>query len=311
MKTFQNFISVLLLVLAIAVHGKAQDVTGTWQGMLNFNTGSINPDKIQYNWETDKWTPPYSRYILEIEINALNNNADDGFYNIMSGGSRGKMSIAVTWDANRKLLKYSTKKNLGYGYCMNDATLSYRVEDDYEYLEGIWKGCGMGKIALRRKTIAAGGNHAAAHNPAAELEHSELNGLSFSFPKSWKWDKEDEIITVVSPDDNIFMMMIKTSTADINDAAGLARKSFATVVKDLDLPDAFSETQRNGLTVQTLDGNGILKDNGTSVFVSSQLIQTSDNGNFTVYLAVGEKNAILTNAATMQAVTETFKPVGN
>ncbi|MEK7257489.1 MAG: hypothetical protein AAB316_22225, partial [Bacteroidota bacterium] len=255
MKRIQIFAFSLFFIALFALQSSAQDVTGTWQGMLNFNTGTVNPDKIQYDWNTDKWTPAYSRYVLEIEISATNNDANDGFYNIMSGGSRGKMSIAVTWDDNRKLLKYSTKKNLGYGYCMNDATLNYRVDGDYEYLEGIWKGCGLGKIALRRKTVAAGGNAVAVRNPVEPLEYGEMNGVGFDFPKAWKWDKGADMITVTSTDDNIVMFVIKTATADINEAAALARKSIDVVAKDVDLPDAFSETQRNGLTIQTIDGN--------------------------------------------------------
>lgn len=304
MKKTLRFGVVQLFVLAFTAQIMAQDVTGSWQGMLNFGTGSVNPDKIQYDWDTDKWTPAYSRYILEIEISATNNNADDGFYNIMSGGSRGKMSIAVTWDENRKVLKYSTKKNLGYGYCMNDATLNYRVEGDYEYLEGIWKGCGMGKIALRRKV----GAPAPVHVPAETTEYSELNGIGFSFPKKWKWEKEAEMVTVTSPDENIIMMVIQTSTTDINAAATIARKGFEAALKDIDLPEAFSETQRNGLTIQTIDGTAVVADNNSPVFISSLLIQSKDNQNFTIYLGIGEKNSILKNSETMQAALDSFKP---
>ncbi len=311
MKRIQIFAFSLFFIALFALQSSAQDVTGTWQGMLNFNTGTVNPDKIQYDWNTDKWTPAYSRYVLEIEISATNNDANDGFYNIMSGGSRGKMSIAVTWDDNRKLLKYSTKKNLGYGYCMNDATLNYRVDGDYEYLEGIWKGCGLGKIALRRKTVAAGGNAVAVRNPVEPLEYGEMNGVGFDFPKAWKWDKGADMITVTSTDDNIVMFVIKTATADINEAAALARKSIDVVAKDVDLPDAFSETQRNGLTIQTIDGNANLKQGDTPVFVSSLLIQSPANQNFTVYLGIGEKNSILQNQDTMAAALDSFKPAVN
>ncbi len=311
MKQFQNLVFTTIFIALFALQSSAQDVTGTWQGMLNFNTGTVNPDKIQYDWNTDKWTPPYSRYILEIEINATNNDANDGFYNIMSGGSRGKMSLAATWDDNRKILKYSTKKNLGYGYCMNDATLNYRVDGDYEYLEGIWKGCGMGKIALRRKTVAAGGNPVAAHNPVEPLDYAELNGVGFDFPKGWKWDKAADMVTVTSPDDNIVMMVIQTATDDINVAADAARKGVAAVAKDIDLPDAFAETQRNGLTIQTIDGNAVLQNNDVAVFVSSLLIQSPANPNFTIYLGIGEKNSILQNSATLQASLDSFKPATN
>ncbi len=301
------FVFAQVILLAFAAQLMAQDVTGTWQGMLNFNTGTVNPDKIQYNWDTDKWTPAYSRYILEIEINATTNNASDGFYNIMSGGSRGKMSIAVTWDENRKVLKYSTKKNLGYGYCMNDATLNYRVEDEYEYLEGIWKGCGMGKIALRRKL----GSPAPVHAPAEENQYAELNGIGFNFPSKWKWEKEAEMVTVTSPDESIALMVIQTSTTDINEAAAAARKGFAAGLKDIDLPDAFTESQRNGLTIQSIDGTAVTQDNDTPVFISSLLIQSADSQNFTIYLGIGEKSSILKNSATIQACLDSFKPAAN
>ncbi|MCU0348425.1 MAG: hypothetical protein MUC59_15905 [Saprospiraceae bacterium] len=298
------FVFAQVFILVFAAQIMAQDVTGSWQGMLNFGTGSINPDKIQYNWDTDKWTPAYSRYILEIEVNALNNNADDGFYNIMSGGSRGKMSIAITWDENRRVLKYSTKKNLASGYCMNDATLNYRVEDDYEYLEGTWKGCGMGKIALRRKVGAPAPVHAAAET----TEYAELNGIGFSFPKNWKWEKEPEMVTVTSPDENIVLMVIQTSTSDINEAATIARKGFEAALKDIVLPEAFSESQRNGLTIQTIDGTAVVKDNDAYVFISSLLIQSEANQNFTIYLGIGEKSSILKNGSTIQAALDSFKP---
>ncbi|MFZ4634558.1 MAG: hypothetical protein ACOYNO_10165 [Saprospiraceae bacterium] len=304
MKKSFKFGFVQLLVLVFATRIMAQDVTGSWQGMLNFGTGSVNPDKIQYNWDTDKWTPAYSRYVLEIEVNAINNNADDGFYNIMAGGSRGKMSIAITWDATHKVLKYSTKKNLTSGYCMNDGTLNYRVEGEYEYLEGIWKGCGMGKIALRRKV----GAPAPVHVPAETTEYAQLNGIGFSFPKNWKWEKETEMISVTSPDENIVMMVIQTSTSDINDAAEIARKGFDAALKDITLPENFSETKRNDLTIQTIDGTATVKDNNVPVFISSMLIQSKDNQNFTIYLGIGEKNSILKNSETIQAALDSFKP---
>ena len=194
---------------------------------------------------------------------------------------------------------------------MNDATLNYRVDGDYEYLEGIWKGCGLGKIALRRKTVAAGGNAVAVRNPVEPLEYGEMNGVGFDFPKAWKWDKGADMITVTSTDDNIVMFVIKTATADINEAAALARKSIDVVAKDVDLPDAFSETQRNGLTIQTIDGNANLKQGDTPVFVSSLLIQSPANQNFTVYLGIGEKNSILQNQDTMAAALDSFKPAVN
>lgn len=307
MKKSIAFVFAQAITLIFTAQLLAQDVTGTWQGMLNFNTGTVNPDKIQYNWDTDKWTPPYSRYVLEIEINATNNDANDGFYNIMSGGSRGRMTIAVTWDENRKVLKYSTKKNIGYGYCMNDATLTYRVEDDYEYLEGIWKGCGLGKIALRRKV----GSPAPVHAPAEKNQHAELNGIGFDFPSKWKWEKEEEIVTVTSPDGNIALMVIKTSTSDINEAASIARKSFDAGLKDIDLPEAFQESERNELTIQSIDGTALTKDGDTPVFISSLLIQSKDNQNFTIYLGIGEKDAILKNSATIQECLDSFKPATN
>lgn len=147
--------------------GFAQDISGTWEGYLDQSAAAKKIAGYKSYWEKGLWKSGSHTHDLKMTFKYdKKKKYYTGEYYITEAVNKShyaRFGVKAFWE--RQQVRYSTtgklfevKNTLNWGFCHNKATLRYHEDDQYEYLEGPWKGwddqyraCASAHVQLRRR----------------------------------------------------------------------------------------------------------------------------------------------------------------
>jgi len=162
----------------------AQDVSGKWEGTLNYKQFNGAFDAVSYDWDFEKWNTVFTIYQINLELKQVNGAKYTGTYFMNCKGCTAPSEFRFDAVFNDPELKGATE-GLPTKGGNNPAymELSLREDGGKFYLEGMWRSsktgtAWQGKIALKR--TSGGGNannngNNANNNPPNDPQGIEEN----------------------------------------------------------------------------------------------------------------------------------------
>ena len=90
---------------------------------------------------------------------------------------------------------------------------------------------------------------------AISVTHNET-GLRFNIPDSWSHSEEDDIFTVVSPDEDVILFIFAGSTNNVEDFLDNIADELDNIFEDAEITEDPYEKEVNGLTQIRIEGTG-------------------------------------------------------
>lgn len=152
-----------LLLFALSDWLSAQNIGGTWTGILDQSESASRIPGYQIFWDEGIWKKGEVTHTITLHLRQ-SDKLIDGEYHIqyfLHPQYQGKFSIIG--DVQKQELHFRTTVKLedispeGARFCFIKGTLKYYIKDDYEYLEGTVHGwinrdqCSDAYVRMRRK----------------------------------------------------------------------------------------------------------------------------------------------------------------
>ena len=167
-KLFTLMLSMLAFCL-LSVNLFAQDVSGKWEGTLNYKQFNGAFDNVSYDWDFEKWNTVFTIYQINLELKQVNGAKYTGTYFMNCKGCTAPSEFRFDAVFNDPELKGATE-GLPTKGGNNPAYMELNLREDNGkfYLEGMWRSsktgtAWQGKIALKQ---TSGGNANNANNNA-------------------------------------------------------------------------------------------------------------------------------------------------
>lgn len=158
----------IFLICAIGIEcGLAQNISGRWEGYLDQSKGASSNDGYKDYWERGLWKKGTKTHNLQLTfVYNQKKRRYTGEYYINEAIKKAHFArFAITATFSSQKVRYTTtskifetKNTLNLGFCYNQATLKWSEDEQYEYLEGEWRGwnddrraCAPAHIWVRRK----------------------------------------------------------------------------------------------------------------------------------------------------------------
>ena len=146
----QSAIFILSILLLGLINLSAQDINGQWEGYLDQSAAASKMSGYQDYWKKGLWKKGDKTHNLKMTFKYNEKKkAYTGEYYInekVNPAHYARFAIRATISSKNKVRYtttskvFETKNTLNVGFCYNSATLNYSEDDQYEYLEGSWRG---------------------------------------------------------------------------------------------------------------------------------------------------------------------------
>jgi len=136
-----------------------------------------------------------------------------------------------------------------------------------------------------------------------ELAHPAAP-ITVRVPEGWRDEIEEGVITLISPNDEVIMLMLAIDAADLEESLKTLNVELGRIVKRAEIDD-IEETEVHGMAAMVADGRGSL--NAQSVDLGLLLLR-APNGRIMMVVGVALADADESNKEDAAAILMSFRP---
>jgi hypothetical protein len=136
-----------------------------------------------------------------------------------------------------------------------------------------------------------------------ELSHPALP-ITVRVPEQWRDEVEEGAITLISPNDEIIMILLAIDAADLEESLKTLNVELGQIVQHAEIDD-IEEAEVHGMAAMVADGRGSL--NGQAVDLGLLLLR-APNGRIMMVVGVALADADEANKEDTAAILASFRP---
>lgn len=133
--------------------------------------------------------------------------------------------------------------------------------------------------------------------------HGEA-GVKIWSPDNWKKEVDGDILTVTSPDDEVFIGYIISHEGNLDQTLGALDKELGAVVKDVKFDAKHDEFSIDGMSAWGLNGTGTVE--GHAVEIRNELVVTP-KGKILIIFGAGTHSGLDKHTADLKKIFEGVK----